>query len=342
MRTVWIISEGSPGHLSQSVGLVNALKERLPLTVQILECRPRLNGVARSLVRAWMGARGKPLPRWALENWLHVQPLPPPDARPDLIVSSGGKSVFAARSLAARTRAPYLFLGERKPYRSEWFHTVFTPAAAETGVNDVRIEMIPTQISREGVEQAAREWSERPVGRLWTMIIGGESASHHYADADWHWLAAGMNQIANQHGIRWLVTTSRRTGVEIERRLRAQLAPGALAKAVWWAENPEKMVAAFLGSAEAVFVTQDSVTMVTEAATSARPVFLLRPDAVTFGPGSFLPDYFENLELRGRVRRLRVSEFARGRIELDGFHPRQESVTGELAAKLLERLPLAG
>lgn len=341
MRIVWIISEGSPGHVSQSMGVVEALKEKIPLTVDTLECRPRLTGVSRSLVRAWMGRSGRPLPRWMLKHLLRTNPLPAPGAKPDLILASGGKSVFAARSLAARTGAPFVFLGERKPYPSEWFHTVFTPSPFETGINDVRIEMIPTQISREAVERAAKQWEQRPPGRLWAMIIGGASVSHRYTDEDWVALAAGMNRLAKENDVRWLLTTSRRTGSGVEQRLRAALKPEALAKAIWWAENPEKRVAAFLGSGEAVFVTQDSVTMVTEAVASARPVFVLRPARVEFADGSFFPGYFENLERRQRIRRMEIGKFANARIQWEGFQPRTESVTAELAAKLLERLPLA-
>jgi len=338
MRTVWIISEGSPGHVSQSVGLVEALKQKIPLTVQTFECRPQLNGVGRSLVRAWMGRGGRPLPRWVLWRWLHVEPMPGPDAQPDLIVSSGGKSVFAARTLAAQTGVPFVFLGERKPYATEWFHTVLTPSPFETGVNDVSIEMIPTQVTPGSVAAAAAEWAERPAGRLWVMIIGGGSVSHHYTKADWLALAEGMNRIAEQQGIRWLVTTSRRTGAEAEAVLCANLTPSHLAYAIWWAEKPEKKMAAFLGSTETVFVTQDSVTMVTEAVASARPVFVLRPPTVKMDSGSFLPGYFENLERAARIQRMDCQTFSKGEISLSGFSPRQKSVTDELADFLLSRL----
>jgi len=130
-RVVWIVSEGSPGHVSQSVGLAEALSKRVPLRVERIECRSRLNGVARSLVRTWMGRGGRPLPGWFLKKWLRLDLSAVTAKKPDMILSSGGKSVFAARSLAACSGAPYVFLGERKPYPSEWFHTVFTPSARD-------------------------------------------------------------------------------------------------------------------------------------------------------------------------------------------------------------------
>ena len=69
-------------------------------------------------------------------------------------------------------------------------------------------------------------------------------------------------------------------------------------------------------------VTQDSVTLVTEAVGSARPVFLLRPAAVQFPADSFLRGYFARLEPRGWVRRLEMSKLAGADLALAGFNPR--------------------
>lgn len=337
-RVVWIISEGSPGHVSQCVGLANVLGTRTPLQVERIECRPRLNGAARTLVRAWMGRAGRSLPDWFLRHVLRLNLSNSTSAKPDLILSSGGKSVFAARSLAVRYGVPYVFLGERKPYPSEWFHTAFTPSARETGVNDVAIDMIPTQVTRETVERAAAAWAERPVGRLWAMVIGGASVSHRYTEADWNALAAGMNTLAKREGIRWLVTTSRRTGAEVETWLRAGLDPSVVAAAIWWAEKPEKKMQAFLGASDCVVVTQDSVTMMTEAVASGRPVIVVRPDLTIFPKNSFTPDYFTRLEVSRRIIRCSIPSLA----ELDAQNisigrPGEELVP-ELAGQLLSRI----
>lgn len=337
-RVVWIVSEGSPGHVSQTVGLAQALAAQIPLRIERVECRPRLNGVARSLVRAWMGAKGRALPDAVLRRWLQVDLSTVPAGGPDLILSSGGKSVFAARTLSAKHGVPYVFLGERKPYRSEWFHTVFTPSGAETGVNDVAIETIPTQIDAARVEAAAKAWTEKPEGRLWTMVVGGGSVSHRYADDDWKNLADGMNELARREGVRWLVTTSRRTGARPEALLRAGLAPEALAGAVWWAERPEKRMSAYLGAAERVVVTQDSVTMVSEAIASGRPVVVVRPDHVAFPRGSFMPGYFERLEAAGRIVRVAISDLGTSAIGDARFRVKREPVEVELVRVLLGRL----
>ncbi len=334
-RRVWIISEGSPGHVSQSEGLVRALTRVRETEITVIETRPRLNGVARQLVRLWMGATGRPLPHAFLSGMLGCQP--PAGERPDLIVASGGRAVFAARTLAARTGAPLVFIGERKPYPSAWFHTVLTSSPFETGENDVPLERIPTRISREDVLQAAAAWNAKPAGPLWTMIVGGASVSHRYNDADWTALAAAMNSLAVKHGIRWLVSTSRRTGAQAEVMLRETLDPAVVADAIWWSSKPEKRLLALLGAAERVFVTQDSITMITEAIASGAPVDVVRPADVVFPANSFMPSYLDRLETSGWVRRLQVSSLAAADFPTQPQH--RAAPEPDIAAMLLVRLP---
>jgi mitochondrial fission protein ELM1 len=338
-RVVWIISEGSPGHVSQSVGLVAALGEMVPLETRQFECRPRIRGFTRHLIRLiWMGKGGRPLPRWMLEGPLGLEPVGAAEPAPDLIVSSGGRSVFAARTLAVMFGVPLVFLGERKPYPPGWFHTVFTPSALETGENDVRMDLIPTSITPGKVSQAAADWTGRPGGRLWTMLIGGASRSHNFQDADWETLVDGMVAQARRAGIRWLVTTSRRTGLELEGKLRGLLPPDVVADAVWWCHQPEKKLPAYLGAAEVVWVTEDSVSMVTEAVAAGKPVVAVRPVHTPFPRNCYIPGYLANLESLGILRRLRISEIADARELVSGPPGRAVRTASSLAETTRQRL----
>ncbi len=305
LKMVWIIDEGSPGHLAQSTALAVALEEELPAIefTELRGCR-RFNGLQRSVIRWMMGPTGRSAPVILEKLILSRLELPENEANePDLIISSGGKSVFVACILAKRFEVPYIFIGERKPFPSEWFHTVLTPSGAEQGVNDVLINLIPTAVTPGKVAQAAADY-KRPEGRLWAMIIGGSSRSHPYTDLDWQQLATGMNQLAELHGIRWLLSTSRRTGAKAEALLKQSLQAGVLADSIWWDAKPEKRMLALLGAAERVFVTQDSVTMVTEAVCSGCPVTVVYPNKVDFPSSSFVPDYLNRLEASGVVSRI--------------------------------------
>lgn len=338
-RHIWILSEGSPGHVSQSLGLTAAIAAKVPVSIHQFETRPQFGGLGRTFVRhLWMGKSGRPLPDSFLRSKLALSPDPTSVPKPDLIVSSGGKSVFAARSLAVRHGAPFVFLGERKPYPPEWFHTVFTPSALETEACDVRMDIIPTKINPSVVREAAAAWTDKPDGRLWAMLIGGPSRSHHYQTSEWEQLAADMADLARTHGIRWLVTTSRRTGKEIETLIRGKLPADIIADAVWWCHEPQKKLAAYLGSAERLWVTQDSVSMVTEAASVGKPVVVLRPSNTPFPPTSFMPGYLENLESLGLIQRLPMAGLSSYQVTPPATSVRNALTTESLADIALNRI----
>ena len=342
-RIIWIISEGSPGHLSQSIGLADALGQLASVEVHLIECKIRVRGLVRALIRhLWMGRSGRALPMMVLRRWLDTERLPHGGAGPDLIMSSGGGSVFLARSLAVMHQVPFIFIGERKPYPPEWFHTVFTPSGAETEPCDIRMDVIPTKISPDVVKRASDEWADKPGGRLWTMLIGGSSRSHRYQDAEWRQLAQGMSELARREGFRWLVTTSRRTGKELESVLLECLDPDVVADAVWWCHSPEKKLAAYLGAAEKIWVTQDSVSMITEAVATGKPVVVVYPADLRFPAASFMPGYLANMETHGLIQRLSMARVPEHEPRGESLPTRQVLTTAALAGILLRRLGWAG
>ncbi|MGL4398424.1 MAG: ELM1/GtrOC1 family putative glycosyltransferase, partial [Luteolibacter sp.] len=279
---------------------------------------------------------GRALPAWMLHGPLGLEPTAGP--APDLIVSSGGRSVFAARSLAVKFRVPFVFLGERKPYPPAWFHTVFTPSVLETEPNDLRMDVIPTSITPQKVNDAAATWAGRPDGRLWTLLIGGASRSHDFQTADWERLVDEMVVLAKREGIRWLVTTSRRTGLDLEARLQKLLPPDVLADAVWWCHAPEKKLPAYLGAAEVVWVTEDSVSMVTEAVAAGKPVVAVRPVHTPFPANCYIPGYLQNLESLGLLQRRLISEMAEDRGAMSVFPGRPVRTAPVLAEITRQRL----
>ena len=338
-RVIWIISEGSPGHVSQSVGLADALAALVPATIRQLDCRPRSGGVMRGFIRrCWMGQRARPLPDLLLNHWLRLERPAKDEPAPDVIIASGGKSVFAARTLATKQGVPLIFLGERKPYPATWFHTTFSPSSFDAASNDIRMDVIPTKISPQIARQAAAAWTDRPAGRLWTMLIGGSSRSHHYQNGDWEQLAEGMTALARREGIRWLVTTSRRSGIKLEDHLRGLLPPEIVADAVWWCRQPERKLTAYLGAAEKIWVTQDSVSMVTEAVATGKPTMVIYPVDVEFPLTSFMPGYLDNLEKLGMILRLPMNGMPEFELQPAAEPDRPVLTTGVLAEIACQRL----
>ena len=123
---------------------------------------------------------------------------------------------------------------------------------------------------RNGVESLAPKlaYLTRPyIG----VLIGGSNASYHLNAPEMTALAAQLASSARAMGGSLIVTPSRRTGEENIRILKDALTnvPHDI-----WNGNGENPYFGILGLADFLIVTCDSVNMVSEAASTGKPVYV--------------------------------------------------------------------
>jgi hypothetical protein len=132
-------------------------------------------------------------------------------------------------------------------------------------------------LSTAKVQEAAADYSlpaELSAPYI-ALLVGGNSKSARYQLQDFHELGLLASDLATHADASLLVTTSRRTGKAATDQLRLALtAEHALFK---WGEQSENPYHAFLGLAEAVIVTGDSMSMCAEACSLGKPVFVYMP-----------------------------------------------------------------
>lgn len=259
----WLLTDGAPGHESQSRGLADAIARFYPLDVTVVPVRLRrrlLKGLGRILLRFGGG------------DWLlaAAHDIDLPQGKPDLVISSGGNTLLANALLARRFRVPNLYSGTPKGFDTACYARIYT-VTPQGGAGNVVLPLPPVP----GALCAPLPTPSTDAPLL--LLVGGEGGGLHYTDADWHDLAAQVNALAARTGRRWLVTTSRRTGAMAEDILAAKITPQHLREAVWWAREPRKVMREYLARAGAVYVTADSLTMVAEAIYAGRPVHVVRP-----------------------------------------------------------------
>jgi hypothetical protein len=338
IRTLWIVSEQSPGHDSQSRGLGRELADRLKLDTVDVIGRMTARGWLRPWIKWRMGRAGKPLHQAMLDKHFKIE-IPQNAPAPDLIVSSGGRSVYCARTWAQQYNTPYIYLGEQKRFPNEWFDLIITPIAGDPRPNALSCEIVPTPVSPSSIEAAASNL-QRPSGRLWTMVIGGRSRSQHFEEHDWRTIGQAMNLLAERNGIRWLVTTSRRTGAEAEAVLKDAIDPQYIADAIWWAQAPRRQLHAFLHWGELSFITLDSVTMVSEAIAAANPVIAIPASDSRLAGNVFLSGFYGALADTRRMVVIPPGELADFVFDPDAIEVMDQPVMDRLAQQVIERLSL--
>lgn len=268
--TCWILSDGKTGSERQCL----ALAEAAGAEGRIRRLRPRAPWI-------WL-----PPDRWPCP-WRALGPdsdtlLPP---WPALVIA------------ASRRCAPYLIaLRRAKPAgrrpRTVYVHdprvdpalfdlviaprhdhlkgaNVVTTLGALHGVTPARL----AQAADAAAAMAAH--LPRP---LVAVLVGGETRRMRLPPAAIDRLCDGLSRMVRAHGAGLLVTASRRTAPCAHTRLAERL--GSLPALLWdgRAGVPGNPYLGFLALAEAIVVTGDSVTMVSEAAATGKPVHVFAPD----------------------------------------------------------------
>jgi uncharacterized protein len=250
-----ILSEPLAGLQAQAIGLAEAA--RLPYELRTLAPRPPWK---------WVAAKLWPKPLAAVADSLRA-PLP------GLIIACGGMGAAVAAALRRGNRAVVQVQHPRlDPRRFDLI--VVNRHDGLTGPNVVVTRTALHRATPERLAAAATAWHDRFAHLprpLVAVLIGGSNGRFRLDAAVAAQLAGALANMLQRDRVGLAVTPSRRTDPAAIRVLRETLEP--LGAFVWdgTGDNP---YFGMLGLADAIVVTQDSVSMISEAAATAAPVLI--------------------------------------------------------------------
>lgn len=260
--SAWVLSEGHIGMENQALGLAEALD--LDPVIKRLWPRPPWSWLPP---RLWVGGTRAPGPRG--------DRLDPP--WPDLVISCGKRAAAAAVAVkrASRGRTAIVHV-QTPPLPLAAFDLLIIPAHdGTTGANVHLTEAAVHRVTPARIEQAAARFApwiaELPAPHA-AVLIGGSNNRYRLTPDIMRRVAGQLAALARDKDIGLLVTPSRRTGADNEAILRETLAD--IPAAIWdgAGENP---YFAWLGLADWILVTCDSVSMTSEALSTGKPVYVI-------------------------------------------------------------------
>jgi mitochondrial fission protein ELM1 len=218
-------------------------------------------------------------------------PLTPP--WPGLVITAGMRNEPACRWIreqsAGRTRIVHI----GRPWaRLEQFDLVITtpqyrlPERANVLNNNLTLHRVT--VAR--LQAEARRWESQlaalPRPRI-AVIAGGNSGPTTFGPRAAAQLARQASAMARAQGGSLLVTTSARTAPSAVEALSAGIeAPGHFYR--WRRNDDDNPYFGYLALADAIIVTADSISMLTEACATGKPVYMFDADrapGATAGPG---------------------------------------------------------
>jgi mitochondrial fission protein ELM1 len=209
-------------------------------------------------------------------------PLAPP--WPDLVISAGRRNEPVARWIRAQSGGAVRLVHVGRPWArlSTWDLIVTTPQYfLAQAPNVLQIPLPLRRVTRAEVDQAAERIAPRLAHLprpLTTVLIGGDSGPFVFTPEKGRRLAEGVNRLVTRTGGAALVTDSPRTPKAAAQAFRETL--DVPAETYWWhdpdtaGDNP---YLGFLGMADRFVVTGESMSMMAEAASLARPLYLFDP-----------------------------------------------------------------
>ncbi|WP_299378578.1 mitochondrial fission ELM1 family protein [uncultured Kiloniella sp.] len=205
--------------------------------------------------------------------------FPPKDAHeeswPDIIIGCGRQSALFTALVRKLSKGKTFAIQIQDPKVSpDLYDLVVTPEHDRLrGPNVLTTCGALNKITPDLLELSKKELAPRIADLprpLVAVLIGGKSKAYDLTENIIHQLGNQLQNLHQKTGCGFLLTTSRRTGQKNEALLSGYLKD--LPAFVWDGQSPNPYFG-FLGSADAIIVTSDSVNMVTEAASTGRPVF---------------------------------------------------------------------
>ncbi|MCL2684637.1 MAG: mitochondrial fission ELM1 family protein, partial [Synergistaceae bacterium] len=117
--------------------------------------------------------------------------------------------------------------------------------------------------------------------RRWGLLIGGDDKNYRVTASWMHKIVGKIFREAERCDVDLYISTSRRTSPEAENALRRMVSSCENVRFMLIAStDPLNPVPAMLGACDEIFVTDDSVNMVSEAVTAGHRVVLLQTERV--------------------------------------------------------------
>ena len=261
---IWAVHDGKPGMASQALGLAEAVGKRA------VEKRLAVRAPWRLLPpqfwlrpEAALGAAGDLLrPPW-----------------PDILVGCGRNSVAPALAAKRASRGVIFWVQIQDPrFAHDQVDLLVLPAHdAGEGANVFRTLGAVHRVTAERLAAEAGRFAPVLSGLprpLVVVLLGGSNRAYRMTQARIAGFADQLAGLAKQ-GFGVAITPSRRTDPATIALLRTKLAGTG---AYFWNGTGDNPYFALLGTADAIIVTADSVSMVSEAAATGKPLHIVDLD----------------------------------------------------------------
>lgn len=331
---ILILSDGRPGHYHLSDGIAAAVGRLRPVEITRVEVsRGAWSGiVAATMVNSGVADQHT----LRMLSGKHDAEFPPCD----LIISAGAETLAPNVLLARMRGVTNVFYGSLRRFRPEDFALVLTSYERNASRPSHALALKPSAADPD-VVRAGKLWQCGDTASTMGLLVGGNSGTFTFAREDWASITGIIEATHAASGIRWLVSNSRRTDESFSDELSrlAARTSGPVARFIDVRQAGAGTLGEIFAAADALLVTDDSSSMISEAIWMRLPVLGVQPRQARHTDDE---QHYRDWLARSRwCATLPLADVTPDRIEesLRSLRPLRTNPLDALAALLAERLP---
>ena len=292
MRAI-LLSDGKPGHYNQSLGVIERLPECQYHRIDVKFHSKQRDNLLRVLMRLFGGFR---LPRRVIKACLHMalqrDTLEEIYAvAPDFILSTGSSVAAPNLLIGQLLDAKTVTCRRPSPVGIHHFDLAILPrmywSPRRNRTNVCKILGVPNRVRPEKIETQRNELQtdldlsdQKRIG----ILIGGEDRYDTITETTADRLIEILQGFATKWDSQLLLTTSRRTPLPVENLIDERFSSIQRCPILVLAHSENSLtdpVGTILALSDVIIVTEDSFSMVCEAASSGKRVIILEVDHKT-------------------------------------------------------------
>jgi uncharacterized protein len=261
--TIWVLTEGIAGTENQCLGIAEAIGGDI---------------LVKKIGLKWPYSWISPHLSWGegpAALTANSDAITPPF--PDIVIAGGRKAVGSARFIKRASQNRTIVIVVQNPHtRLDSFDVVASPVHDQLrGPNVIQTDGAANRITQDILDVAALAWSTTlanlPNPRI-AVMIGGTSKTHRFGTRQMQDLIVKLKTLQNTHHAGLMITVSRRTPRDLVSMLHTKLKDPMT---YIYDGNGANPYAGFLALADYIVCTSDSVSMLSDAATTGKPVYMV-------------------------------------------------------------------
>ncbi len=266
---IWILSDGKVGHDTQSERLAKSLGWPYEIKQLHFHSWNKLQKLFWGMLPPATIGLNKTQSSSLRSPW------------PDIVISTGWRPAPIARWIREQNegKTRIIQLGRKGGASADLFDVVITPGYYGFAPHPRRIETLAplNEIKKDELEEVTQRWpklfGEAPYPRI-VLVVGGSTARFILTKDFARSIANQLKDLAHTCGGKVFAVTSPRTGKIVSQALQSVLMPDHHVHQ-WEPHQTDNPYLAYLDGADVLIVTGESESMLAEAASLGKPIYII-------------------------------------------------------------------